>query len=153
MTIKLNLELIFIFLLSSCVYDPQPKGKEIIIHNQTTKQVVILKSLTQADLSLYDTLMINNRRYINRRSNFMTEYGIYEIFYSNTEMNNLKNLKNQITLYIIDPKVLQNNARQVTNNSILSFNIDVDTLNRYDLNHLFITDNKISLEHNYNYTN
>lgn len=150
---KLRPELLFIFLLCSCAYDPPPKGKEIFIHNQTDKPIIIADSLTESQLRLCDTAMVNNRRYITRHAKYMTEYGNYENFYSDLEMGNFK-LKNnnKITFYIIDTSAVQNILSQISiNNSLRSFNINIDSLKKYNLNHLFITSDTILFEHEYNY--
>jgi hypothetical protein len=150
---KVRPELTFIFFLCSCVYDPPQKGKEIFIHNQTDKPIIIVDSLTGNQLRLYDTANVNNRRYIIRQSKYMTEYGNYQKFYSDVEMNNFK-LKNnnKITFYIIDTSDLQNILRQFSiDNSLRSFDVNIDTLKKYDLNHLFITSDTILFEHDYNY--
>jgi len=150
---KLRPELIFLFLLCSCVYDPPPKGKEIFIHNQTDRPIIIVDSLTGSQLRLYDTPMVNNRRYITRQAKYITEYGNYQNFHSDLEMDNFK-LKNnnKITFYIIDTSDVQNILSQISiDNSLRSFDINIDTLKKYDLNHLFITSDTILFEHYYNY--
>jgi hypothetical protein len=83
----------------------------------------------------------------------MTEYGVYQKFYSDGEMNNLKNKKiNKIKLYIIDTSDLQNTFSQIyTNHLFRSFDINIETLEKYDLNHLFIINDTILFEHNYSY--
>jgi len=150
---KLRPELIFSLILFSCVYDPPQKGKEILIYNQTNKPVIVLDSLTGDHLKVYDTAIVNNRRYISRQSNYVTEYGTYQKFYSDFEMNNLKSKKmDKVTMYIIDTNNLQNTLNHVSaNHSFRSFDITIDTLKKYDLKHLFITNDTILLEHDYSY--
>jgi hypothetical protein len=147
---KLKPQLCFILLLFSCIYHPPQNGKEILIHNQTDRPIVILDSLT-GNLKLYDTATVNNRRYISREPNYLTEYGIYPKFYSEVEMNHL-NSKNKITLYILDTFYLSNTLSQVSSKHLFrSFDINIDTLKKYNLNHLFINDDTIFFEHDYNY--
>lgn len=152
---KLKPELLFILLpfLFSCVYDPPLKGKEISIHNQTDKQIIIVDSLYGNHARLYDTAIVNGRRYIARLPNYMIEYGVYKKFYSDDEMNNLKNKKvNKMKLYIIDTSAVQNTFNQIhTNHLFRSFEINIDSLEKYDLNHLFITNDTILFEHDYSY--
>jgi len=63
----------------------------------------------------------------------------------------LKN-NNKITFYIIDTSDVQNILSQISiDNSLRSFDINIDTLKKYDLNHLFITSDTILFEHYYNY--
>ena len=152
---KLRPELLFILLLFlfSCVYDPPQKGKEISIHNQTDKPIIIVDSLNGNHARLYDTAMVNGRRYISRQPNYMTGYGVYQKFSSDGKINNLKNRKiDKIELYIIDTSDLQNTFSQIyTNRLFRSFDINIDTLEKYDLNHLFITNDTILFEHDYSY--
>jgi len=149
--IKLKLKLIFILLLSSCVYDPQQKGKDVIIHNQTDKALIISNFLTQDNLRLYDTTVVNNRRYISMQPNYINKYGVYPRFYSDIEMDNLKNKENnKITFYISDPVVLRNTLKNAPiGKSLRLIEISVDTLKKYDLNHLFIFNDTVFLEHKY----
>ena len=134
---KLKPELLFILLLFlfSCVYDPPQKGKEISIHNQTDKPLIIVDSLNINDARLYDTAIVNGRRYISRQPNYMTEYGVYQKFYSDGELNNLKNKKiNKIKLCIIDTSDLKNTFSQIYINHLFrSFDINIDTLEKYNL--------------------
>jgi hypothetical protein len=150
---KLRPEMLFIFLLCSCVYDPPPKGKEIFIHNQTDKPIIIVDFLPGSQLRVYDTAMVNDRKYISRQSKYITEYGNYQKFYSDFELDNLK-LKNnnKITFYIIDTSQVQNILSQISiDNSLRSFNVNIDSLKKYDLNHLFIASDTLLFEHAYNY--
>ncbi len=83
----------------------------------------------------------------------MTEYGNCQNFYSDLEMDNFK-LKNnnKITFYIIHTSDVQNILSQIPiNNSLRSFDVNIDTLKKYDLNHLFIRSDTILFEHDYNY--
>lgn len=83
----------------------------------------------------------------------MTEYGNYQKFYSDFEMDNLKlKNKNKITFYIIDTSDVQNILSRISiDNSLRSFYVNIDSLKKYDLNHLFITSDTILFEHDYNY--
>jgi hypothetical protein len=147
---KLRPELISILLLFSCVYDPPQKGKEIFIHNQTDKPLIIIDSLTAFQTKLYDTATVNGRIYISRETNYMTEYDLYSKILSDFELEDLKNKKiNKITIYIIDTGALRDTSSQITVNR--SFDINIDTLIKYDLNHLFIIKDTILLEHDYSY--
>jgi len=146
-------ELLFILFLFSCIYDPPQPGREILIHNQTNKSILILDSLTGSLLNLYDTAIVNKRIYISRKPNYITDYGIYQKFYTDFELDSLKSSKNnRITLYIIDTLSLKNTLNQISDKRLFrSVVIDIDTLKKYDLNHLFITDDTILFEHDYNY--
>jgi len=97
--------------------------------------------------------MVNDRRYISRKANYLTEYNNYQKFYTNLEMDNLRNKKiNTITLYFIDPGALQNILKQIsTDTSLRSFDVNIDTLKKYQLNHLFITNDTVLFEHDHNY--
>jgi len=150
---KLKPELLLLLFLFSCVYDPPQKGKEILIHNQTGKPIIIVDSLNGNRARLYDTATVNGRRYISRLPNYTTAYGDYQKFYSDGKINNLKNRKiDKIELYIIDTSDLQNTFSQIyTNRLFRSFDINIDTLEKYDLNHLFITNDTILFEHDYSY--
>lgn len=150
---KLRPEFIFLFLLCSCVYDPPQKGKEIFIHNQTDKPIIIIDSLTENRLRLYDTAIVNNRRYITRQSKYITEYGNYQTFYSDFELDNLKLKKNnKITFYIFVTSDVRTASSQISvDNPLRSFDINIDSLKKYNLNHLFITSDTIIFEHDYNY--
>lgn len=150
---KFKPELAFILLLFSCVYDPAQKGKEILIHNQTGKPIIIVDSLTGSCLKLYDTAVVNGRKYISRQPNFIAEYSVYQKMYFDSEINNLKNKKiNKITLYIIDTSTVRNTLNQISiNHSFRSFDINIDTLEKYALSHLFINKDTVLLEHDYSY--
>ena len=150
---KLRPELLFAFLLFSCIYDPPQKGKEISIHNQTDKPIVILDSLNGDYRKLYDTAKVNGRIFISRRPNYLTEYGVYQKFYFDLEMDNLKTKGiNKIKLYIIDSSEQQKTLSKISiNHSFRSFDINIDTLKKYDLNHLFISKDTILFEHDFNY--
>ena len=139
-----------VFLLLSCIYDPPLKGKEISIHNQTNRPLLIVDSLTGGYFKLYDTAIVNNRRYITRLSNFVTEYGV---FHSDQEMEALKHKKkNSITLYIIGQENLKYAPDSIfTNRLFRSFELIIDTLKKHELNQLFITEDTIFLGHDFEY--
>jgi hypothetical protein len=69
MKLKPELLSILLLFLFSCVYDPPRKGKEISIHNQTDKAIIIMDSLNGNRARLYDTAMVNGRGYISRQPN------------------------------------------------------------------------------------
>ncbi|MEP7143256.1 MAG: hypothetical protein ABI707_10320 [Ferruginibacter sp.] len=150
---KLRPELIFVLFVSSCIYDPPEKGQEISIHNQTDKTIIVLDSLKGDFPNLYDTSIVNGRIYIRRQSNYITEYSVYQSFYSDNKINSQKNkTTNKITLYFIDQKDAQNTLGQISSNHLFrSFEINTDTLKKHDLNHLFINRDTMLLEHDYNY--
>lgn len=150
---KLKPEFILIFLLCSCIYDPLLKGKEISIHNQTNRPIMVLDSLSENYFKFYDTATVNGRRYISRQANYVVEYDVYRSFYSDTEIEYLKNKNfNKITLYVIDYNNLENATGSILINHLYrSFNISIDTLKKYELNHLFITTDTTLLEHAYDY--
>ncbi|HEY2727903.1 MAG TPA: hypothetical protein VGI61_12055 [Parafilimonas sp.] len=97
--------------------------------------------------------MVNGRIFITRQPNYMTEYSICQSFFSDNELNDLKNKKiNKITFYIIDQAELQNTLNVILiNYAYRSFDINIDTLKEYQLNHLFITEDKTLLENDYSY--
>jgi hypothetical protein len=150
---KLKPEFILIFLLCSCIYDPPRKGKDVSIHNQTNRPIMVLDSLTEKYFKLYDTAKVNDRRYISRQPAYITEYGVYRRFYSDAEIENLKNKNiNRIALYVIDYNNLGNTPGSILINHLYrSFDISIDTLKKYELNHLFISTDTMLLEHDYNY--
>jgi hypothetical protein len=150
---KFRPELLSLLLLFSCVYDPPQKGKEVTIYNQTDKPVMILDSVNENDLRLYDTALVNGRKYITRYANYLTEYGHYQVFYSDNYLSKLKTSGvNKIRLYIVDPNDLQNTTGKILiNPSVHSFSIAIDTLKKYTLNGLFITSDSIYFEHEFNY--
>jgi hypothetical protein len=84
----------------SCVYDPPQKGIDIWIHNQTEKPLMLMDSLN-SEAKIFDTAKVNNRMFIERPGNYMSEYATHNKFYSETFIDILK-LKNQnfIRLYI-----------------------------------------------------
>jgi hypothetical protein len=140
-TMKLKPGLFFILFLFSCIYDPPQKGKEILIHNQTNKPIIILNSLNLKYLKLYDTAMVNERIYITRQPNYITGYSIYQNFFSDNELNDLKSKNiSSVTFYIVDEAEVKNTLNAILNNhAYRSFDVNVDTLKKYQLNHLFIT--------------
>jgi hypothetical protein len=150
---KIRPELLLSFLLVSCVYDPPLKGKSFFIQNQTAKPVFVIDSLTGNYFKLYDTAKVNNRPYIGRRPNFITEYGLFERFYSNAEMDNIMlKKKGKSTLYFVDQVHLGDTPGIVlTNHLYRSFDINIDTLKKYGLNHLFVTEDTILLEHDFDW--
>jgi hypothetical protein len=150
---KIRPELFLIFLFFSCIYDPPPKGKELIIHNQTDKPIMVLDSLTGNYYRLYDTAKVNGKRYISRRADYLTEYGMFVNFISEDEFNSMgrKNL-DKITLYVVNQDELQNSPKStLTNNSFRSIDISIDILKEFELNHLFITNDSLFLKHEYDY--
>jgi len=150
---KLKPEFFLIFLVCSWICDPASKRKEVSIHNQTDRAIIVLDSLNVRSFKFYDTATINGRRYISRKSNYITEYGEYRHFYSLAEIDHLKNKNmNKITLYVIDQKDLHNVKDSILiNHSYRSIDISIDTLKKYELNHLFISTDTMLLEHDYNY--
>ena len=152
-TMKVSPELLLLFLLTSCIYDPPLKGKTIFIHNQTGKTLFVVDSLTGNYFKLYDTAKVNDRRYISRRPNFMTKYGLWERFYSNNEIDSIRRKRNnRLTFYFIEQEFLQNTPSTVlANRSFRSFEINIDTLKKYELNHVFITENTVLLEHKHDF--
>jgi hypothetical protein len=152
---KVRPELLIPFFLVSCIYDPPLKGKTVFIHNQTGQQLFVAESLTGNYFNLYFNATVSSRRYISRQPDFMTEYGLLEQFYSTSEMDSLQqNRKNKLTLYFVDQAHLQETPNMVLAKHLYrSFDINIDTLKKYELNHLFVTQNAILFEHNYDYTN
>ena len=140
-------------ILLSCVYDPPMKGKEVSVHNQTPRPLIIIDSLTGSYFKLYDTAIVNGRKYISRRPNFITDYGIFTRLYSTQEIKSLsKEKKNTITFYFVDQANLHDNPRTIfANNLYRSFTFNIDTLKKYELNHVLVTKDTILLEHDYDY--
>ena len=114
---------------------------------------MVLDSLNGKHFKLYDTAMVNDRRYISRQPNYITECGVYRSFYSDAKFDDLKNKNiNKITLYVIDYANLENTPGSILiNHSYRSLDINIDTLKKYELNHLFISTDTMLLEHDYNY--
>lgn len=150
---KIRPELLLIFLLSSCIYDPPLKGKEVYIHNQTNGALLVIDSLTGNYFKLYDTAKVNDRVYISRRPGFIAEFGSYLRFVSNNEIDKVTlKKKNKITLYFVDKAYLQNESGTILSNNVYrSFDIIIDTLKKYELNHLFVTGDSIFLDHHYDF--
>lgn len=145
--------ILFIFLLASCIEDPPRKGKEVWIQNQSARPLMVLDSLTGNYFKLYDTATVNGRRFITRQANYITEYGLCSRFFSEPEVNDLqsKNIS-RITLYLVDENYLQAIPDSVLVNHLYrSFDISLDTLKKYELNHLFITNDTVLFEHSYDY--
>ena len=139
-------------LLKTCFYDPQ-KGKDLIIHNQTNSFVVVLDSLNIEKIALYDTALVNGRMYISRKPNYLTEFNNFKKFISNSYILKLrKNKIDKLTFYFIDKINLGKSPNQIlTNHLYRSIEINLDTLDKYKLNHLFLTDNSILLEHEHDF--
>ena len=150
---KVRPELLLSFLLVSCIYDPPPKGRTVFIHNQTGYPFFVVDSLTGNHLKLYDTTKVNDRHYISRRPNFTTEYGVFERFYSDNEINSIQHKRNnRLTFYFIGQEFLQNTPSTVlANHSFRSFEISIDTLRKYELNHLFVTKDTVLFEHHHDF--
>ncbi len=138
-------------LCASCVYDPPPEGKTIFIHNQTKNSVFVIDSLTGDYFKMYDTLRINNRPYFHKAQELVHAYHLFEDFYSNSELEYIKQHRdNQLTFYFVDDNDLRSNPGIIlTNNLFRSIHISIDTIKKYDLNHLFVTVDTIRLEHHY----
>jgi hypothetical protein len=151
---KLKPEFFLIFLVCSWICKPASKRKEVSIHNQTDRAIIVLDSLNVGSFKLYDTAIINGRRYISRKPNYISEYGVYTRFYSLTEIDYLKNKNmNKITLYVIDCNDLLNVKESIViNHSYRSLDISIATLEKYELNHLFITADTMLIEHDYDYS-
>lgn len=83
----------------------------------------------------------------------MTEYGFFERFYSDNEIDSIQLKRNKrLTLYFIKQEFLQNTPSALfANHSFRSFDINIDTLKEYKLNHLFITNDTVLLEHDYDF--
>jgi len=146
-------ELILIFLLGHCTYDPPQKGKELLIHNQTDRAFLVLDSLNGKSFTLYDTAKVNDRVYITRQPNFVAEFTSFTRFYSNMKMDviRLKN-KNWTTLYFVDQADIHLSPQAIlASHAYRFFSINIDTLAKYELNHLFITKDTILFEHDYDY--
>jgi hypothetical protein len=141
--------------LTGCVYDPPPIGKTISLHNQTDRSLFVSDSLTGKYFRLYDTVRINERSYIQKSSRFLNAYTFVELFYSNNELASFaKYRNNQLSFYLIDVSDRQEmSVTGLTNNSFRSFIINIDTIKKYELNHLFITKDTILLEHSFRYYN
>lgn len=150
---KVRLELFFALLLFSCVYDPPQKGKQVFIHNQTDKSFLVIDSLTGSYFKLYDTAEVNGSVYITRKPNFVTEFGVFQSFYSEGKINNIRNKRNgKIGLYSIEHSYLRDAPSVVlTNHSYRYFESSVDTLKKYELNHLFLKEETILFEHHQDY--
>jgi hypothetical protein len=152
--IKLTLQLLLLSRLLTCFYDASLKGKEISVHNQTDKQFLLVDSLSGNYFKLYDTAMVNGRKNITRQPNYVTEYGYYNCFYSDPVLETVKIKKsNTLTLYLVEQANLHNDPKSVFAGRLYrSFNINVDTVKKYQLNHLFIMTDTIMLEHDFDYS-
>jgi hypothetical protein len=142
-----------LLLLLSCVYDPPMRGKELTIHNQTNQQFLVVDCLLGNYFRLYDTAQVNSRRYIGRRPNYVAEYSIYQHFYSNRDIDSLKK-KNftKITWYVIDQSEVPNGPSEISaTHAYRSFDLNIDTFKKYQLNHIFIMEDTIILDHEYDY--
>ena len=139
-------------LLKTCFYDPQ-KGKDVIIHNQTDSFVLVLDSLNIEKIALYDTASVNGRVYISRKPNYLTEFNNIKKFISDSYIRKLtKDKIDKLTFYFIDKINLGKSPNQIlTNHLYRSIEINLDTLDKYKLNHLFLTDNAILLEHEHDF--
>ena len=152
-SMKIRSELILVIFMCSCVYDPPPKGKELTIHNQTEKPIVVRDSLTADYFKLYDTAKVNGRKYIRRKDNFLTEFNVVQLFYTDVAMD-LKKIKSngKIRLYFIDEAYMEIRPEDILKNQTYRFiDIHVDTLNKYQLNHVFFTSDTILFEHDMDY--
>lgn len=151
----MNQKIIFFLalLISSCVYDAPKKGIVISIHNQTDGPLLITDSLG-GHLKMYDTAKINNRIFIDRPGNYMAAYATYDKFYSGTIIDSFER-KNQdyIRLYLLGENHFPNDTSNfVFGNPYRSFDINIGTIKKYKLNHLFIYKDTILFEHNFDYT-
>jgi hypothetical protein len=129
------------------------RREKLFLYTQTGHSLFVIDSLSEDYLKLYDTSKVNDRRYINRRPNFMTEYGLYELFYSDNKIDSVQHKRNNwLTFYFIKGEFLQYAPSTVlANRSFSSFEINIDTLKRHELNHLFVTEDTVILEHDYNF--
>jgi hypothetical protein len=150
---RVRFELFFLLLPLSCVYDPPLKGKTLSVHNQTEKQFLVIDSLTGNYFKLYDTALVNDRKNIARQGNYLSEYGDYESFYSNRELDIVKAKRlNTLTLFFVEQTNLRNSpGNALTRHLYRSFKINVDTLKKYQLNHVFLSEDTIIFEHGYDY--
>jgi hypothetical protein len=136
-------------LLTACVYDPPTKGKSIGIHNQTDSDILVLDSLkNDANLNLYDTAKVNSRMYISRKYNYITEYNNFIKFLPDAYIQELrKDNRDKLSFYFIKKINLEKPLNEILVNHLYrSTEINLDTLEKYGLNHLFIL-----LEHDHNF--
>jgi hypothetical protein len=91
--------------------------------------------------------------FIERPGNYMSEYATHNKFYSETFIDILK-LKNQnfIRLYIFGQNHFQSDTTNFQfSNPYRYFDFNIDTVKKYELNHLFIYKDTILLKHNFDY--
>jgi len=138
-------------IISSCIYDPPIKGKEIVIHNQTARPILVLDSLKGQNQKLYDTSLLNGRKYIWRKPNYVAEYSQFQHFIPDTQIQLLrrKNLSNVI-IYFIDQSALENTLSQVSKDkSYRTLEVNLDSLEKNEWNHIFFTMDTVFIEHEF----
>lgn len=130
--------------LSSCVYDPPLVSKDVPVFNQCNEPVVVLKSLQGDSIRLFQEEVRNGRKHISRMSCFVPEYGIYNLPFSDKELEG----KKQIRLYIVAGSDSRKPLAQISADHLYrSFDIDVPALKKEELNYLFVYPDTVIFEH------
>ncbi len=137
--------------IPSCIgtYDPPIKGKEIVIHNQTNRQILVLDSLTGQYFKLYDTALFNDRKYLWRKPNYIPEYGIYNHFISDENVEELRNEKKLNALfYFINQSELEKTPKEIFEKGLYRLcEIRLDSLEEKELTHIFLKSDTVFIDH------
>lgn len=137
--------------IPSCIgiYDPPIKGKEIVIHNQTDQQILVLDSLTGEYFKLYDTALFNDRKYLWRKPNYIPEYGIYDHFVPDDEVQELRNAKKlKASFYFIAQSELGKTPRQIVEKGLYRLcEVRLDSLEEKELTHVFFNPDTVFIDH------
>jgi hypothetical protein len=130
------------------VYDPPIKGKEIYIYNQSDHPILALWLISEATLMKFDTVLINNRKFIQRRPNYVPEYGTFDDFISCKILEKASNNKSVIKYFIIDEVNSMKSANQISDSSNYKFlEINPDSVLMNGLNYIVFNDDTVILEH------
>lgn len=136
--------------ITSCVYDPPIKGKEIIIYNQSPNTIQVLVGLASGLQSKYcDTFSVNKRMYIGRNPNFISEYDQWDYFFRDSFRDKLE--KNGIDSLIL-------NINRISMDSLFRFSIDATEvlkisladIESHEINRIFYYRDSIKYENEFN---
>jgi hypothetical protein len=145
--------MMILILLSSCNYDPPPKGVQVYIENQTNKIIFVSQSfLEDTIINLYDTFYVNNRLQIEANGRLVYGYTKYNLFLSDLDIKKMSK-DSLFTIYFLKEKSLNLSPKEVRKNKLYdSLILNINDIRKNQVNHVFIYDTLIISEHKFNIT-
>lgn len=145
----------FVFTLGflfSCIYDPPLRGKDVFVENQTENYILVSDSLKgNGSFIIYDTFLVNKSRYISCKPNYISPFTKWQNFISEKKTKALKNDSiKQIIFYFIKREDVFRPVEEIrTNNLYDSINLNLDEIERNELNYVFYYGDSIFIRHEF----